>query len=127
MSTGPSRNRKPRSEAIGSLSISLPKERTSPPAPETEAARPEPAAPAASSVDYPRLRTLLRDAGVEFKPIFSQRDVVEIIPKSDKTVRAWTKMGKIPSCHWPSGDPYYTPQNLEDFLLQCERGRREAD
>jgi hypothetical protein len=77
--------------------------------------------PSAISVGYPRLRTILRDRGLAFKPIFGQRDVAEILGKSDKTVRAWTRMGKIPCCYWPFGDPYFTPQNIEDFLSQCER------
>lgn len=82
--------------------------------------------PVAISVDYPRLRTLLRDRGLNFQPIFGQRDVAGILGKSDKTVRAWTRMGKLPCCGWPSGDPYYTPRNIEDFLARCERGGKGA-
>lgn len=76
-------------------------------------------------VDYPRLRAILRDRDLVFKPIFGQRDVAGILGKSDKTVRAWTRMGKLPCCWWPSEDPYYTPKNLEDFLARCERGGKE--
>ena len=53
--------------------------------------------------------------------------MTEILGKSDKTVRAWTRKGKIPCCWWPSGDPYYTPKNIEDFLAHCERRGKELN
>ncbi|MFP5210288.1 MAG: hypothetical protein ACLGRW_13445 [Acidobacteriota bacterium] len=127
MSTQPNQNRKrSRAERLQGYSPIFPEvEQPAPPlVPEQldQLQGPSVAIP----VDYPRLRTILRDRDLAFKPILGQRDVAGILGKSDKTVRAWTRMGKLPCCWWPSGDPYYTPRNLEDFLDRCERGGKET-
>lgn len=123
MSTKPNKNRKRSvSERLQGYSPIFPEvEQPAPPLiPEQLDQLQEP--PVAIPVDYPRLRTILRDRGLTFQPIFGQRDVARILGKSDKTVRAWTSMSKLPCCWWPSGDPYYTPRNIEDFLTRCEHG-----
>ena len=71
--------------------------------------------------DYPRLRTLLRDLGLPFQATYLQRDVAETLNKNQRTIRDWSNHGKMSHHRWPSGGPYYTAQDLEDFLAACER------
>jgi len=121
----PGKRKPSRAERLQGFSPTFPAEKKTPVVPDIPDEKPEP--PMSIPVDYPRLRTILRDRGLSFKPIFGQRGMTEILGKSDKTVRAWTRKGKIPCCWWPSGDPYYTPKNIEDFLAHCERRGKELN
>jgi hypothetical protein len=75
---------------------------------------------------YPLLRVWLRDRNLQFKPVFGQRDVAEVIDKCDKTVRARTRKGQIPCHRWPWGEVYYTPQDIEDLLAGSEPTQKGA-
>jgi hypothetical protein len=78
--------------------------------------------PATISTDYPRLRMALRDRGLPFQETYSQREAAQILGKTDRTVRSWTRHNKI-GCHSPSCRPYYTAANLEAYFAACERPR----
>ena len=73
--------------------------------------------PLAISVDYPLLRRRLRELGLTFRPTFTQGAAAQIIARSDRTLRRWTRIGKI-SCHcwFDNRHPYYTAENLEAFF-----------
>jgi hypothetical protein len=76
--------------------------------------------------DYPRLRIALRDRGLPFQPAYNQKAAALIIGRTDRTVRDWANTNKIPCNHWPTGRPYFSPQNIEDYLVACERPRKVA-
>jgi hypothetical protein len=67
-------------------------------------------------IDYPRLRILLRDSGLSFRPVFCQKNAAELFGKSTRTIRNWIYTKQVPFHRWPSGDPYFSPQDLEDIL-----------
>jgi hypothetical protein len=77
-------------------------------------------------LDYPHLRILLRDRELPFKPIFSQGDVAQIIGKSNRTVRNWISKNLTPFHVWPTGEPYFSPQDLEDLLAPSGDRKGEA-
>jgi hypothetical protein len=78
-------------------------------------------------LDYPQLRILLRDSGVAFKPRFSQAECAELFGKSTRTVRNWIRKAQVPFHLWPSGEPYFTPQDLEDILAGTARESRRGN
>jgi hypothetical protein len=65
---------------------------------------------------YPTLRTWLRDRDLPFKPDYCLSDVAEMTSKGVRTVRNWVVRWNAPCHHWPSGEPYFTPQDIEDIL-----------
>jgi hypothetical protein len=79
---------------------------------------------ASMSSDYPRLLTILRDRGLAFRPTFNQLEAAEVIGISDRVLRDWTQADEVPCSLYPSGRPYYTAKNLEDFFTACARRRR---
>jgi hypothetical protein len=71
---------------------------------------------AAGSISYPRLRIHLRDCEKAFRPIFAQGDAAAIFGKNSRTIRNWIYRGQVPFHRWPSGEPYFSPQDLEDII-----------
>lgn len=65
---------------------------------------------------YPQLRILLRDCGQVFRPSFKQREAAALFCKDARTVRYWIHKGQVPFHRWPSGEPYFSPQDLEVIL-----------
>jgi len=83
--------------------------------------------PAGISVEYPRLCRRLRDLGLRFQLAYNQPVAARIVGKSERTLREWSRQGKI-ACHHCSGiastpSPYYTARSLENYLLASERGK----
>lgn len=81
--------------------------------------------PAAISVEYPRLYRRLCDLGLTFQFAYNQRVAARIIGRSTRTIRAWSRQGKI-ACYGCNGiattpSPYYTARSLENYLLASER------
>jgi excisionase family DNA binding protein len=120
-------------EMLHGYSIALPEGATLPPSLPAVLAEID-RAPAESLVVtphdyYPLLRTRLRDLGLPFQATYKQLEAAEIIGVSDHTVRKWTRAGKMPCCRTPFGRPYYTAQNLEGHLRECEglRSTKAAD
>jgi hypothetical protein len=79
------------------------------------------------SVEYPRLCRRLRDLGLRFQLAYNQPVAARITGKSERTLREWSRQGKI-ACHRCSGiastpSPYYTARSLESYLSQRERGK----
>ena len=74
------------------------------------------------STNYPRLRMALRDCGLPFRETYSQREAAQVLGRSARTVRSWTRHNKI-GCHSPSCRPYYTAANLEAHFAAHERPR----
>lgn len=117
-------------EALQELTVELP-EPSEPSSLQTHPESPLPAADCAhpelssgsTTQSYSRLRVRLRDLGLPFQAQYNQGETAQIIVVSDRTVRDWTNAGKMPCCHYPYGRPYYTPQNIEDYLTACERPR----
>lgn len=70
---------------------------------------------------YPRLRTLLNDLNLPFQVNFTQAGAAPIIGRSSRTIQGWTSKGLIPCHYWPTDAPYYTAQDLEDYLSARER------
>jgi len=79
--------------------------------------------PAAISVEYPRMCRRLRDLGLRFQFAYSQRVAARIIGRSTRTLREWSRQGKITCCRCLINDPYYTVRSLERYLSQRERGK----
>jgi hypothetical protein len=124
------RNKIPRHEALQGFRLALP-EGTAQPGSLADldleiTDNTEPIAPATILTDYPRLRIALRDRGLRFQATYNEKTAAPIIGRSDRTVRDWAHKDKIPCCHWPSGYPYFTAQNLEDYLVACELPRKAA-
>jgi hypothetical protein len=111
-----------RTEYLQHLEVNFPPP-TSLPAPSMPEAEPVPEAPVPVHIDYPHLRTKLSDQGLPFRAKFNQAQTAQVIGVSDRTVRDWTNEGKMPCCRYPSGRPYYTPGNIENLLIECERPR----
>lgn len=74
-----------------------------------------------ATTDYPSLRRWLHERGIQFKPVFAQGDVAGIIGKTSRTVREWTRKSLMPCHYWPSGEVYYTAEDLENLLADCGR------
>ena len=72
--------------------------------------------PDASSGDYPQLRIRLRDREQDFQADFARRDVATLFGKSEKTINNWIARGQVSFHRWPSGELYFTPQDLEDII-----------
>lgn len=77
--------------------------------------------------EYPRLSRRLRNLGLEFQPAYSQRVAARIIGRSVRTLRSWSKQGKI-ACYRCSGlastpSPFYTARSIEGYLAARERGK----
>jgi hypothetical protein len=70
----------------------------------------------ADHCSYPQLRILLRDCGHVFKPSFKQREAAALFCKDARTVRYWIHRGQVPFHRWPSGEVYFSPQDLEVIL-----------
>jgi len=116
-------------EALQGYSVALPGEETLPAALSaalagTDRTPAEP--PAAIPIDYPLLRTRLRDQGLAFQAKYNQGETAQILGVSDRTVRDWTNAGKMRCCRSPLGRPYYTAQNIEDHLTECESPSKEV-
>lgn len=78
--------------------------------------------PVAISVEYPRMYRRLRDLGLRFQFAYSQRVAARIIGRSARTLREWSRQGKIACCRCLTNDPYYTVRSLEICLSRRERG-----
>jgi len=82
--------------------------------------------PAATSNEYPRLYRRLCDLGLTFQFAYSQRVAARIIDRSVRTLREWSRQGKIVcyrTCIASTLSPYYTARSLENYLSQRERGK----
>jgi hypothetical protein len=66
---------------------------------------------------YPQLRILLRDCGQVFRPSFKQLEAASLFRKDPRTVRIWIHKGQVPFHRWPSGERYFSPQDIEDILM----------
>ena len=83
--------------------------------------------PAGISVEYPHLYRRLRDLGLRLQIAYNQPVAARIAGKSERTLREWSRQGKI-ACHRCGGiastpSPYYTARSLENCLSQRERGK----
>ena len=72
------------------------------------------------SDEYPRLHRRLRDLGLSFQPAYSQRVAAQIIGRSVRTLRSWSKQGKI-ACYHCGGiattpSPYHSARSIENCL-----------
>jgi len=76
---------------------------------------------------YPRLWHRLRDLGLRFQPAYSQRVAGRIIGRSVRTLRSWSKQGKI-ACYHCGGiattpSPYHSARSIENCLSSLARGK----
>lgn len=83
--------------------------------------------PAAISGEYPRLYRRLTKLGLRFQPAYSQPVAARIVGRSERTLRGWSRQGKI-ACHRCSGiastpSPYYPARSLENCLSARELGK----
>lgn len=78
----------------------------------------------AGFVDYPRLRTLLRDKGLPFRATYEQTELAQVLGKTARAIRGWMSDGKMKFHRWPSRHPYYTAQDIEDLLAAGEEEAR---
>lgn len=81
--------------------------------------------PAAISVEYPRMCRRLRDLGLRFQLAYSQRVAARIIGRSTRTLREWSRQGKI-ACYRCNSIastpiPYYPARGLENYLSAREQ------
>jgi hypothetical protein len=113
-------SRKRRWAELQTLNVALPEPNSLSVAP--AASQVDSPATNSSFVDYPRLRTTL-DQELPFRAKYSQREAAQVIGTSDRSLRDWTRHGKIDCCYSPGGRPYYTPANLEDHFATCEYPR----
>jgi hypothetical protein len=75
---------------------------------------------------YPVLRVWLHDRELPFKPIYSLGDVAVMVGKDVRTIRNWIVRWNAHCHYWPSGEPYFTPQDVEEILTWGCCVRREG-
>jgi hypothetical protein len=83
--------------------------------------------PTAIPIEYPRLYRRLRYLGLPFQSAYSRRVSARIIGRSVRTLREWTRQGKI-ACYRCNGiattpSPYHTARSIENYLSAFERGK----
>ena len=76
---------------------------------------------------YPNLRIRLRDMELAFQADYRPVEVAKILRKTDRTVRAWISKELVAFHTWPSGERYFTPQDLEELLAGTAGSRKEAN
>lgn len=125
-------NKKHKPQGRGSLQgyrLALPAGTVLPPGLPAALAVLSPTAPeeslAAISDEYPRLYRRLSKLGLKFQAAYSQPVAARIAGRSERTLREWSRQGKI-VCHRCSGiastpSPYYTAHSLENCLSARER------
>ncbi len=83
--------------------------------------------PAAISVDYPRLYHRVSKLGLKFQLAYSQPVAALIAGRSERTLREWSRQGKI-ACYRCNSiastpSPYYPARSLENYLSAREQGK----
>jgi hypothetical protein len=79
----------------------------------------------AGPFNYRQLRILLRDCGQVFRPVFTRGEAAALFCKSARTIRNWIYKGQVPFHRWPSGESYFSPQDLEHILMIAVRVTKE--
>jgi hypothetical protein len=81
----------------------------------------------AISGEYPQLCRRLLDLGLRLQLTYNQPVAARIVGKSERTLREWSRQGKI-ACHRCGGiastpSPYYSARSLENCLSAREPGK----
>jgi hypothetical protein len=122
--------KKPKSkryERMKELEIQFPEPEPSSSLPETDAPADAVQGSGKEAEPYPNLRIRLRDMDRTFQPDYRPAEVAGIIRKTDRTVRAWISKKLVAFHTWPSGERYFTAQDLEELLAGAVRGNKEAE
>jgi hypothetical protein len=73
---------------------------------------------------YPLLEEMLALRGMALQAMYANRDVATLFGVTVRSIQTWVASGQLPSRDLP-GRAKFLPTDLEQFLQDSHRGRRE--
>ncbi len=72
---------------------------------------------------YPQLEAILAIQGLPLQPMYTNRDVAGIFDVCVRAIQHWIASGRLISRDLPGRWKFF-PQDIEDFLLTSQKGKR---